>query len=74
MAARGAGSAAGVKLAVHLPESVRGHVGVDLGGGDIGVSEHDLDRAQVGAALQQVGGKRVPQAVGSDLADQLTGL
>ena len=40
------------------------YMGVDLGGRNIGVAEHQLDRAQVGAARQQVTGERVAQDVG----------
>src|SRR4051794_13385661 len=36
---------------------------VDLRGGDIRMSEHLLDDAQVGAVAQQVRGKRMPQQV-----------
>ena len=39
-------------------------VGVDLGGRDVGVAEHRLDRAEVGAVLEQVGGEAVPQHMG----------
>ncbi len=39
-------------------------VGVDLSGRDVGVAEHHLDRAQVGAVLEQVGGEAVAQDVG----------
>ena len=43
---------------------------VDLGGGDALVAEHLLDGTQVGAALEQVGGKAVAQCVWADnLAD-----
>ena len=38
------------------------HVGVDLGGGDVGMTQH-LDTAQVGAAFQQVAGEGVAQHV-----------
>jgi hypothetical protein len=51
----------------HLPQAVRGDVGVDLGGGDVGVAEQGLDDAEVCAALQQVGGEGVAQHVGADL-------
>lgn len=40
---------------------------VDLGGGDIAVPQHRLNRAQVGAIHQQVGSKRVAQSVGGDM-------
>ena len=42
-------------------------MGIDLGGGDIAVPQHRLNRAQVGAIHQQVGGERVAQGVGSDM-------
>ena len=32
-------------------------VGINLRGADVGVAEQDLDRAQVGSAFEQVGGK-----------------
>ena len=34
-----------------------GVVGVDLRGSDVGVPEHHLDRADVGAVLQKIGGE-----------------
>ncbi len=36
-----------------------GDVSVDLGGGDVGVAEHGLDAAEVGAVHEEVGGERV---------------
>ena len=36
-----------------------GDVGVDLGGGDVGVAEHGLDATEVGAVHEKVGGERV---------------
>jgi len=39
-------------------------VGVDLGGGDVLMAQQLLHHAQVGAAVQHVGGKGVPQQVG----------
>lgn len=42
-------------------------MGVDLGGGDIAMPQHRLDRAQVGSIHQQIGGERVAQSVGSDM-------
>ncbi len=50
----------------HLGQAVGGDVGVDLGGGDVGVAEQGLDNAQVGAAFQQVGGEGVAQDVRAD--------
>ncbi len=39
-------------------------VGVDLSRGQAGVSKHFLDRAQIGAAAEQVRGEAVPQCMG----------
>ena len=50
----------------HLGQAVGGDVGVDLGGGDVGVAQQGLDDAQVGAAFQQMGGEGVAQDVGAD--------
>jgi hypothetical protein len=41
-------------------------VGVDHGRADVLVAEQGLDRADVGAALEQVGGEAVAQGVGGD--------
>ena len=55
-----------MELVVELAEALPGHVGVDLGGGDVGVAEHALYRPQVGAVLQQVRGEGVTQGVRGD--------
>jgi hypothetical protein len=39
------------------------HVGVDRGGGDVGVAQQHLHRAQVGAVVQQVRGEGMAQGV-----------
>src|SRR5690606_23610914 len=39
-------------------------MGVDLGGGDIGVAEQRLDDAKIGAAGEEMGGEGVAQDVG----------
>ena len=44
-----------------------GEMSVDLRGADVGVAEHHLDRADVGAVLQKIGGERVAQLVRADL-------
>ncbi len=44
---------------VNVAEVLVGDVGVDLGGGDVGVAEHALDGADVGAVHEQVSGERV---------------
>src|SRR5262245_39476213 len=41
---------------------------VHLGGRDVGVAEHRLDGAQVGAVLEEVCGERVAQLVGRYVA------
>ena len=47
-----------------LPEVVSIHVGVDLGGGDVGVTEKLLDSSKVRPSLQEMGGKAVTEGVG----------
>jgi hypothetical protein len=42
-------------------------VGIDLGGGDVGMTEHHLHGAEVGAAGQKVGGKGVAEHVRTDI-------
>jgi len=42
-------------------------VGIDLRGSDAGMSEQDLDDADVHASLKQVRGKAVPKRVRSEL-------
>jgi hypothetical protein len=44
-------------------EAAEGEVGVDLGGGDVGVAEEELDGAEVGAVLDHVGGATVAEGV-----------
>lgn len=56
-----------LKFVVHFLEMRVGHVGVDLGSGDIAVPQHRLDRAQVGTIHQQVGSERVAQSVRGDM-------
>lgn len=51
---------AGVGLVVHRPQSGHRHMGVQLGGGQAGVTEQLLDDPQVRAAFQQMGGRAVP--------------
>ena len=42
------------------------NVGIDFGSTNAFVPQHGLDGAQVGSALQQVGGKAVSEGVGRD--------
>jgi hypothetical protein len=39
-------------------------MGINLGGRDIGVTQHDLHTAQVGATLEEMGGKTMTEHVG----------
>jgi hypothetical protein len=50
-------SSPGMKFLVQFPESFFGDMRVDLGGGDVRMPEHQLNRPQVGPALQKVAGK-----------------
>jgi hypothetical protein len=46
-----------MKLLVNLFEADAVDMGIDLGRGDIGMAQHGLNRAKIGAALQQVRGE-----------------
>ena len=64
----GHGSRAGMEGAVQA-EHARGlHMGVYFRGHDVAVSEQNLDRAQVGAAFEQMGGEGMAQGVGGNRA------
>ena len=45
---------------MHSPDVVSRHVRVNLRGADVRVTEHGLNRAQVGTVVQQVRGERMP--------------
>ena len=49
-------------------EPCRIDVGIDLGGGDVGMAEQSLQHAQIGPALEQVRGEGMAQDVRTDLA------
>src|SRR5215210_8139991 len=51
----------GVSLEIGVATAPIGHVRVELGRGEIGVPEHLLDAAQVGASLEEMSGERVAQ-------------
>src|SRR5919197_4248819 len=55
-----------MRAEVQLAPAPVGYVGVELGGGEVGVAEHLLDTAEVGAALEEVRRERVPEQVGMD--------
>lgn len=48
-------------------EVLVGDVGVDLGGGDVGVAEHGLDGTDVGAVHEQVGGEAMAKSMRRDV-------
>ncbi len=52
-----------MRLEVQLPTPPIGYVGVELRRRKVGVAQHLLDRAEVGAALEQVRGEGVSQEV-----------
>jgi len=62
-----------MKLMVRLREAVGADVRVDLRRADIGVAEHFLDGAEVGAAIVEVGGEAVPQHVGRHVLADVRG-
>ena len=49
-----------------IPKKAAINVGIDFGCTDAFVSQHGLNGAQIGSALQQVGGKAVSESVGRD--------
>ena len=51
-------------LGDQLAEPILGDMGIDLGGGDVGMAQHLLDAAEIGAVVDQVGGEGVPEHVG----------
>jgi hypothetical protein len=55
-----------MRFKVGLAPAPVGDVCVHLGGREIGVAEHLLDRAEVGAALEQMRCERVAQEVRVD--------
>ena len=54
-------------------EAVLVDVGVDLGGGDVGMAEHILDDSEVGAVVEEVGGEAVAELVGMDFLGEASG-
>ena len=51
---------------VDLFEVLAGHVGVDLGGGEVGVAEQLFDGLDVASFVEDVGGEAVAEDVGAD--------
>jgi hypothetical protein len=52
-----------MRSGIHLAELVHRHQSVDLRGGDGGMTKQFLHNADVRAAVEQVGGERMPQGV-----------
>jgi hypothetical protein len=48
----------------HIPEPGSAHVGVDLGRGEVCVTQHGLDGTKIGSALQQIRCEGVAKHVG----------
>lgn len=59
-----------MEAVMDLFEAGFGHVGIDLGRADAGMAQKLLDDSQVGAMLQEMRGKTMPQAVRSDTLGQ----
>ena len=59
-----------VELAVHRAHGGRRQMRVDLRRRDVGVAQHRLHRAQVGAALEEMAREGMPQGVRRDRAAQ----
>ena len=57
----------GMGLVVYVLQLLIDDLRIYLGGGDVRMSQHFLDRGQIGAVLQKMGGKGMPQSVGGDL-------
>jgi hypothetical protein len=55
-----------VRLEIQLTPPAIGYVRIQLRRRQIGMPEHFLDRAEIGASLEQVSGERVAQEVGMD--------
>ena len=51
-------------------ELFNGLVGVDLGRGQIGVTQQGFDRIEIGPVVQHMGGKAVPENVRASLRDR----
>ena len=56
-----------MKFFVNIAEMFICYVSVNLSGGNVRMTEHCLDGADVGAVTEKVGGKAVAQSVGRNL-------
>lgn len=57
-----------MRLGMHLTEPLDGHLGVDLRGVELRVTQHLLDRPQVRTTLEHLRGHGVPEEVTGALA------
>ena len=51
---------------MNFPQLAVSDVGIDLGGGDIGMTQKNLNRTDVSSVFQKVGGKTMAQSVRAD--------
>src|SRR5919198_2784635 len=63
---RNLASRMGMRSKIQLASAPIGYVRIELGRCEIGVAEHLLDAAEIGAALEQVRGERVPEQMRVD--------
>ena len=61
------GSGAGMMAVIERAQTLGVDVGIDLGGRDVGVSEHHLHGSEIGAVLEQVGGEAVAEHMWGEL-------
>jgi len=50
---------------IHLPQMLSADMRVYLGGGDLAVSEHELNRPEIRAPFQKMRSESVPEDVGA---------
>src|ERR1700761_122611 len=50
-----------VEIADETLQALFEHMGIDLGGRDVGVTEQGLDDAQIGAVVEEMAGEGMPQ-------------
>ena len=59
-----------VRLFIGAADMLGSQMGVNLGGGYVGMPQQFLNCPQVGATTQHMSGKAMPQGVGADLSIQ----
>jgi len=55
-----------VIFVVYLPQMLTTNMRINLGGRDLAMPEHKLDRSKICPSLQKVCGKRVPEHMRTD--------